>query len=405
MSEHVSTAGDTAVGQMLDELPTPSLLVERARLERNLTRMQEKADTSGVRLRPHTKTHKSVALARRQLERGAAGLTVAKVGEAEVFVAAGFEDVRLAYAVVGEDKHARLLRLMDRARISFCVDTRQGAEAASASYHRHGRRAEILVEVDVGHGRCGIPWDDPEAADFVRFVAGLPGLALVGILTHAGQAYHGPAHEDETAEGALVRASREERDRMLHLAARLRRAGIPQAGPEAGFEISIGSTPTMAHFENSTYDGFSITEIRPGNYVFHDAMQVALGAARLEDCALTVLATVISKRRDRAGRERLYLDAGKKVLTSDTGYGTDGYGVLLYNAAAMRPLPHARITGLSEEHGWVEVRGGATLAVGDRVRLVPNHACVAANLQDAYYLVDGQDVLGQLPVDARGHVQ
>lgn len=389
----------------LDDLATPCLLVEEARLERNLDRMQAKAEANGARLRPHAKTHKSVRIAQEQRERGAEGLTVAKPGEAEVFVEAGFADVRLAYAVVGEEKHARLLKLMERARISFCVDTLGGAEAASAFYAARGAEAEVLLEIDTGHGRCGVPWrEERAAAQLAQQIDALPGLRLVGLLTHAGHAYFGP-REGEAPSDALRRASEEERDRMLAVAAVFRDAGVTAAQDPAAFEISIGSTPSMKYFENAVQGGFSVSEIRPGNYVFHDAMQVGLGAAKLEECALTVLATVISKRRDRGGTERVYLDAGKKVMTSDRGYGTSGYGLLLYNAAAMRAHPHAVVTALSEEHAWVEVPGGATFDVGDRLRLVPNHACVAVGTQDEVHLVDGQDVVETLPVDARGKVR
>ena len=388
----------------LDDLPTPCLLIERSRLKANLERMQAKAAVQRVALRPHIKTHKSAAIAQWQEELGAKGITVAKPGEAEVFAEAGFADVRLAYAVVGEEKHERLLRLMETGtHISFCVDTEAGAQAASVFYAQHGRQANVLIEVDVGYGRCGVPWDARELADFVRLVSGLPGLRLVGILTHEGHAYHGPS-EGETSAEALARVAAETRDRMLEVAVRLRTSGVAEAARE-DFSITIGSTPSMAAFENAERDGFRITEIRPGNYVFNDGIQVALGAATLQDCALTALATVISKRRDDVGRERLYLDAGKKVFTSDQRPGSNDYGVLLYNAAAMRVLPHARIVQLSEEHGWVDIRGGATLDVGDRVRIVPNHACVAVNTQDRLWLVDGQDVAEEIAVDARGRVQ
>ena len=394
---------------LVSDLPTPSLLVERARLDANLERMQARATANRAVLRPHTKTHKCLAIARHQHGLGAQGVTVAKPGEAEVFVADGFGDVRLAYTVTGEDKHARLARLMDQARVSFCVDTAEGARAASAVYAAQDRRAEVLIEIDVGYGRCGVRWDDPDLPAFARTIAGLPGLRLVGLLTHAGHAYHGP-HEGETKAEALRRVMAAERDRMLEAAARLRDAGIP--GVETGtfpdgtprFEISIGSTPTMSVFERAEHDGFTVTEIRPGNYVFFDAMQVGLGSATLRDCALTVLTTVISRHRDRGGQERLFLDAGKKILTSDVGRFTEGHGVILYNPAEMVPHPHARITGLSEEHGWVQVRGGGALAVGDRVRVVPNHACVSVNTQDRLYLVDGDEVVHDWRVDARGRV-
>lgn len=388
---------------LLDDLSTPALLVDAGRLQRNLSRMQANADANDVVLRPHTKTHKSVAIARRQVQEGAQGITVAKVGEAETFVEAGFDDVRIAYAVIGTEKHERITALMETVDVSFCVDTVDGAEAASAFYAARDLTANVLMEVDVGHGRCGVPWDSDEGVDLARRVTELPGLHLAGLLTHAGQAYHGPESDDESPAEALRRVSAAERDRMLDLAVRLRAAGIPGAEP-GKLEISIGSTPTMRYFENRTEGGFAITEIRPGNYVFYDAIQVGLGAAELGDCALTVLTTVISKRRDPSGTERLYCDAGKKVVTTDTGYDTDGYGTLLYNAAAMRPHPHAHLHRLSEEHAWVRVPGGATFGVGDRLRFVPNHACVTVNTQDTLHLVEEDEVLETLPVDARGKV-
>lgn len=385
----------------IDDLPTPCVLIDKKRLDANLERMQARATANRVVLRPHTKTHKSAALARHQQGIGAQGITVAKPGEAEVFVAEGFGDVRLAYTVVGRDKHERLRALMDEARISFCVDTLEGAQAASAVYAEEGKQAEVLLEIDVGYGRCGVLWDDRELVSIARDIAALPGLKLTGILTHAGHSYHGP-HEGETKADALRRVMAEERDRMLAVAVRLHDAGLAEPGP---FEISIGSTPSMTYFENREEAGFAITEIRPGNYVFYDAMQVTLGSCTIHDCALTVLTTVISKHRDAVGRDRLFLDAGKKVLTSDTGRFTDGYGVILYNPADMVPHPHAHITGLSEEHGWVQVRGGATFAVGDLVRVVPNHACVVVNTQDRLYVVDDDEMIRAWAVDARGQVR
>lgn len=387
----------------IDELPTPFLVLDKARLEANIRAMQARADAQGVTLRPHAKTHKSVDVARLQRDAGARGITVAKPGEAEVFVASGFGDVRLAYTVVGRDKLERLVALASRARVGFCVDTREGAQAASEVLAGAGVMLDVLVEVDIGYGRCGVAWDDPASVDFLRWVEGLPGLRLVGILTHAGHAYQGPVMEGESPADALRAVMREERDRMLALAARARASGVP--GVEPGrFEISVGSTPSMRYFENAERDGFRVTEIRPGNYVYHDATQVALGSATWNECALTVQAAVVSKHRNADGSERLFLDAGKKVFTSDRTPGSGTYGTLIYNPRTMEPLPHARLSGLSEEHGWVHVRGGATLAVGDRVRIVPAHACVAVNTQDQVFVVDGDLVLDAWGVDARGRV-
>ncbi len=386
---------------ILSDLATPCLLVERRRLDANLHRMQAVADAHGVALRPHLKTHKSIVLAEWQVSLGAHGVTVAKPEEAEVFADAGFSDIRLAYCVVGDDKHARLHGLMERGvHVSFCVDTRAGAEAASAFYAERDTVADVLIEVDTGHGRCGIAWDSPHAADLARAVEALPGLRLVGLLTHGGQSYFGP-EAGETPHDALVRTMEEERDRLLALAIALHHTGAL----DADAELSLGSTPTMRVFENAEHGPFRITEIRPGNYVFNDAEQVALGAATLDDCALTVYATVVSKQPDEQGGSHLFLDAGKKVFTSDTGWGTVGYGILLYNPELMKLLPHAELFALSEEHGWVRVPGAATLDVGDRVRVVPNHACVAVNTQDELFVVDGEEVVDTWTVDARGAVR
>lgn len=384
----------------LDDLPTPCLLIERSRLEHNLDVMQTRADEQGVQLRPHIKTHKSIALARMQVDRGARGITCAKVGEAERFASAGFDDILLAYPVVGADKLERVADLLGLSHVAFCVDTMEGAHQASDFMAARGVEVDVLVIVNTGNNRCGVDPDDERSVRLVRDVAGLPGLNLAGILTHAGQVYKGPA-DGESKDDSMRRVSDHERDTMLRFAGKLREAGAADPGR---FRISVGSTPTAKVFEAHELDGFRVTEIRPGNYVFYDAMQVSIGSAGLEDCALTVLTTIVSRHRNRSGKERLFADAGSKVVTTDTGSLTDGYGQLLYNARRMQPMPHARITGLSEEHAWIEVSGGSTLEVGSRIRFVPNHACVCTNLQDLMYVVDGEDVVDTWPVDARGRV-
>lgn len=384
----------------LDDLSTPALLVDRARLDRNLDRMQATADANNVTLRPHIKTHKSVALARRQHTRGAEGLTVATVQEAETFVEAGVDDVRVAYPVTGRDKHECLQALRPEATLSFTVDTVAGAEQAAAVYPATDP-VDVLLEVDVGHGRCGVHWrNDAQAVRVARRIAEENSLHLAGILTHAGQAYHGPS-EDETEVEALTRAAQHERDRMLSVASALHNAGVPGVAPTT-FEISVGSTPTMSAFQNAEHDGFRVTEIRPGNYVVHDAMQVALGAAALEDCALTVLTTVVSVQEKPDGPARAFVDAGKKVFTTDTGYETDGYGTVLAPAQGMQAHPTLRLAHLSEEHGWLDGVHPDHLSVGDRLRIVPNHACVTINNQNRLHVVDQPTVVDTWPVDARG---
>ncbi len=383
------------------DLPTPCLLVERDRLAGNIRRMQELASKEDVHLRPHVKTHKSIAIARKQLEAGARGITVAKPSEALVFATAGIGDIRIAYTLATRHHFEALAKLSELCNPSFCVDTMEAARAASDHLSAIGRTVDVLLEIDCEYGRCGIRWDSPDLPEFAGTVSRLPALNLIGILSHAGQTYKGPA-DGTAALGATVRSAAEtERRCMLEVAGRLQQAQVKGVEPD-NFEISIGSTPAMRYFRNETRGDFRITELRPGNYVFYDAMQVALGSAALTDCALTAYASVISKHRDADGAERLYLDAGRKVLTSDTGTGTEGFGILLHSPKTMQPLPHARIAGLSEEHGWVTLHGGSTLAVRDRVRIVPNHACTAVNTQDRVYLVDRETVLEKWPVDARG---
>ena len=376
----------------IERLPTPSLLIDQARLDANLADM--KARVSGVRLRPHVKTHKMIAVAKRQGEAGAEGLTVAKVSEAAVFVAAGFRDVRIAYTVVGRQKLDQLIHLSKQARVSFCVDTIEGAKAASERLDASETNLDVLLEIDAGYGRCGIGWDHPGLVDLAKAIHGMPGLNLCGILTHEGNAY---------IEGlnAIRSVMEETRHRMLDVACTLHEAGLCRSGE---FEISIGSTPSMRVFENHTTNGFSITEVRPGNYVFNDMTQVALGVCDLQQCALTVLTTVTSQHRSRAGTVKFFVDAGRKVLTSDVAPGRQGFGCVLYNAKARVGHPHARLLNLSEEHGWGTVHGGATFEVGDRVQVVPNHACVVVNTQTVAHVIDGGQVVDSWPVDARGCV-
>lgn len=369
------------------ELPTPRVLVDAARLQANLDRMQAAASHRGLRLRPHAKTHKSPILARWQLERGAVGICCAKVGEAEVFAASGVEDIRLAYPV-SPSNAARLVALMDRARVSLIVDHPRVAEGWSEAMSRAGRTLGVLVKVDVGFHRCGIEPDPASALPFLRRIAALPGLRLQGLLSHAGHAY------DARSDGALRAIAEEEASLLGRLADAARRDGIPLD------EISVGATPT-ARFSVGQR---GVTELRPGNYVFFDRSQIGLGAAQLEDCALTVLATVVSK----PARDRLILDCGSKTLTNDRARGFDpppGYGLVFADPEASRPDETLLIERLSEEHAVVRVLHGDTrLEPGDLVRVVPNHACVVVNLVDELCLVDGLQVIDRLPVAARGKI-
>ena len=372
---------------LLSDLPTPQVLIDQSRALRNIERVQQFASTAGLRLRPHAKTHKSPVVARWQLEAGAVGICCAKVGEAEVFVDAGITDIRLPYPV-NPSNAPRLLALMDRASISIIVDHPLVVRGWSDAMQRAGRTLNVLVKVDVGFHRCGI---DPgaDALGFIQTVASLPGLALRGLLSHAGHAYHA------ASEAELGAIAHQEAETLAGLRARAAASGI------ALDEISVGATPTLRFSIGQN----GVTELRPGNYVYVDRTQVALNAASLDDCALTVLATVVSKHPGR-----IILDCGSKTLTNDLARGISkaaGYGAVL--AGETDDLDCAReidetlsIERLSEEHATVRVTGETRLEPGDRVRVLPNHSCVVSNLVDVVRLVDGDQVIDTIPVAARG---
>ena len=362
------------------------MLIDRARVERNLDRMQSAAASHGLRLRPHAKTHKSVDFARRQIGGGAAGICCAKLGEAKVFAEAGVEDIRLPYPLNPANAE-RVVDLLDRTRLSFIVDHEKVAQGWSDAMTGAGRQVDVLVKVDVGFHRCGIDPARPDAAEFVARIAALPGLRFRGLLSHAG---HGYGAESEEALRAVADA---EARTMLDLAARVRALGVEVE------EISVGATPTARYSVGQR----GLTEIRPGNFIYFDRTQVGLGAAGWDDCALTVLARVVTKP---AG-DRIILDSGSKTLTNDLARGfapAPGYGAVLQAIdGEQRPDRSLVIERLSEEHANVRVTNGShALEPGDLVRIVPNHSCVVSNLVDAAWLVDGSAVAERLEVSARG---
>jgi D-serine deaminase-like pyridoxal phosphate-dependent protein len=360
----------------LEDLDTPAVLIDLDILERNIRRMAERAAACGVALRPHGKTHKLLEVARLQRAAGARGLTLAKLGEAEVFAAAGFDDIFVAYPVVGALKARRALALARNIRLALGVDSAEGALTLSAVFDEADARLDILLKVDVGYHRVGVP---PERAlETATRIAELPGLRLRGIFTHAGQGYAAETPDAVEAAGRL------EGKTLSRTAEELRRAGL------AMDVVSVGSTPTAPHAMRMA----GVTECRPGNYVYHDASQVSLGTCGLEDCALSVLATVASA----PAPERAVLDAGSKTLSSDPlRPRPGGFGLVLGT--------RSRLDRLSEEHGVVAVDAADRFRVGQRVRILPNHSCVVSNLHDRVFAVRGDRVEAVWTLAARGRVQ
>jgi D-serine deaminase-like pyridoxal phosphate-dependent protein len=363
----------------LHSLRTPAVLIDRGKALRNLDRMQAEANARGIRLRPHAKTHKSPLIANWQIQRGAAGICCAKLGEAEVFADAGITDIRLPYPL-NPSNADRLVALSNRTHLSFIVDHPAVAKQWSEALVRRAKQLDVLVKVDVGFHRCGIDPAATDAVEMIRGVAALPGLRLKGLLSHAGNAYHAQS------EGELRAMAEDEARTMASLADRCRKAGVTIA------EISAGATPPARY--SIQQKGF--TEYRPGNYVYFDRTQVALGAASIDDCALTVLATVVSK----PSPDRVIFDSGSKTLTNDGARGftaMPGYGVVIGHDNLL-------IERLSEEHATVKVPNGSTpLEPGDRIRIIPNHSCVVSNLVDHAWLVDDENAEA-LPIAARGKI-
>jgi D-serine deaminase-like pyridoxal phosphate-dependent protein len=360
----------------IEDLPTPTVLVDLDVLEANVARMQERARQAGVALRPHAKTHKSPEVGRMQLIAGARGLTLAKTSEAEVFADLGFDDIFLGYPIVGADKARRLLALFDRVRLSVGVDSVEGAQSLGVVFHAAGRRLPVRLKIDCGFHRVGVA---PEGAvALARRIADVPGVALSGVFTHGGQGYGG-ATPDEVA-----RIGAEESRIVVETADALRAAGLPVG------DVSLGSTPTAA----AAMRGRGVTECRPGTYVYNDRSQVALGSCRPEDCAMTVVATVVSV----PAADRAVVDAGSKTLSTDPMRPfLDGFGLVVGR--------QTRVARVSEEHGVLAVAPGESFRVGERVCLLPNHACAVSNLHSALAAVRGGRVEGRITVAARGCVQ
>ena len=350
------------------DLATPALVVDADVLDRNISAMAEHAEFTGVHLRPHAKTHKCVEIAGHQIAAGARGLTVATVSEAEVFAAAGFDGLFIAYPLwVDQAKGRRLQRLLDIVDITIGVDSPEGARALAAQLGPLVGRVQVLVEVDSGHHRTGVP---PHEAGRMADQAGHAGLDVRGVFTFPGHSY-APGQPGAVAEA--------EAEALVAAADALRDSGIE---PEV---VSGGSTPS-AKFTGSG----ALTELRPGVYVFGDAQQLELGTCGTDEIALTALATVVSHASGN-----VVLDAGSKVLGADRPAWTTGFGRLLDH-------PDARISAVSEHHATVVWDDSPRPTIGERVRVVPNHVCTAVNLAAELVVVEHELVVDRWPVAARG---
>jgi D-serine deaminase-like pyridoxal phosphate-dependent protein len=350
----------------LDGADTPFASVDLDAVTRNIERMQAYCDRHKLALRPHVKTHRLPAIAHQQLRAGAVGITCQKVSEAAVMVAAGVQDVLVAYPVLGEAKLERLRGLADLARISLAADSAAVANGVSQAVARSGTELDFLVECDTGLGRTGVQTPE-QAVELARLVDGLPGLSFAGLMTYPT----GPGTASFFAEAREL---------------------IERAGLEVR-TLSGGGTELAFR----THELADLTELRVGTYVFGDRACIANGSVPLEDCALRVHATVVSRPTAR----RAILDAGSKVLTTDSAEapGVQGYGLVVE-----RPL--ALIDELFEEHARVELSSDEPpLELGETVSIVPNHACGTTYMQPNVLAHRSGTPVGWWPVSGRGAVR
>jgi D-serine deaminase-like pyridoxal phosphate-dependent protein len=360
----------------LPDVETPALLFDLDVIERNIAEMAAVANDAGVALRPHAKTHKSPLLARMQLDAGAEGITVAKLGEAEVMVEAGVDDLLIAYPLVGERKLHRLRALFDRARIRVSLDDVEVADPIGRIGLERGEPIPVLVEVDTGLHRMGRP-AGASSAELAVEIARVPGVDVIGLLTHAGHAYR-------ATDAALLReaAEREALD-MVETADLCSKAGLDLR------VVSVGSTPTARIAAGVA----GVTEIRPGTYVFNDVQQMRLGVATEQTCGARVLATVVA----RPTSERFLIDAGTKAFSSDGGDGPPfpGRGVVVGRSDLVLDF-------MSEEHGVGHITSGGRVAIGERLEVIPLHVCSTVNLFDVAYGIRRGVVEREIPIAARG---
>jgi len=346
-------------------LETPCVLIDLDRVERNLARARRHFDRLGIALRPHIKTHKLERFAHNQVELGARGITCQKLGEAEVMADAGLTDILLTYNILGKAKLERLKALARRVDIAVTADNAETVAGYAAAFDKARRPLPVLVECDTGGARCGVT-SPPAALALARLIAQHDGLHFAGLMTYP------PKHRNQETVAWL----REARTALAEL-------GL---SPET---VSVGGTPDM------WYDWPSdiVTEYRPGNYIYMDRSQVVDGAAREEDCALSVLTTVVSRPTDT----RVVIDAGTKALTSDL-LGLDGFGTV-------PEFPEARIDRLTEEHGMIELgQPRSRPQIGHEIEIIPNHACPVPNLFDQVHLMRKGRLVDTVPVSARGRV-
>ncbi|MBX2880957.1 MAG: D-TA family PLP-dependent enzyme [Granulosicoccus sp.] len=349
----------------VNEIDTPALIVDERIARNNIASLQKHCNSAGLKLRPHIKTHKSVRMAKLQLEAGAAGINCQKIGEAEIMANAGCDDILITFNILGEAKLSRLKALHEKiSKLTVVADNSTVIAGLGDVFVKTDHPLNIMIECDTGAGRCGVQSPD-EAVGLAESISTLSGLKFAGLMTY-------PAAGDNASAAQFMKQS----------SAQLNARGIQ------GFEVSTGGTPDM--WQSQAQGVF--TEYRAGTYIYNDRSLLARGTCNVNDCAGVVLATVVSMPTP----ERAVIDAGSKALTSDL-LGLDGHGHVI-------EYPDSQIVALSEEHGTLKLNPDSALRIGDRIRIIPNHVCVVSNLFDSAWLKELSGAYVPLPIDARGCV-
>jgi D-serine deaminase-like pyridoxal phosphate-dependent protein len=353
------------------DIQTPAFLVDRNRVQLNCDRMRDKAVRSDVIFRPHVKTHKTVEIGRMQHGGATGPITVSTLAEAEYFAAAGFRDITYAVPLAPEkiERAARLARGVDQCNI--LIDSATALDALEGFHRANGVVFDAFLKIDCGYHRAGVDPDNPQSVELAQRIAASPAICFRGVLTHAGHSYHARNVEEIRTIAA------EETDAVARFTKRAGRDWLR----------SIGSTPTTSVVDRFT----NVDEVRPGNYVFYDAFQATIGSCTLDDCAMSVLATVVGSYPER---QTLIIDAGALALSKDSGPDhvdpSFGYGIVC--DLALKPVP-MKLRALSQEHGTVATE--LNVPVGTRLRVIPNHSCLTAAMYERYHVIAGDQVVDE----------
>ncbi len=361
--------------ECIKNLPTPAVVVDLDIAEKNIIDMVERAKEYGINHRPHIKTHRCSMLAKMQITAGCKGITVAKLGEAEVMCDAGLDDIFVAYSLIGDDKIARLVMLAKKCKVSTVVNSVVGAKALSDEFVKHNMVLPVLIEVDGGLNRGGVKPMQSTLA-FANEIKKFKGLHICGIMYYGGLAYNAQNIDE------VKKYSKTENDDVINTADLLKQNGFCMDVLSAGSSLT-GKTPEIMK---------DINEIRSGHYIFNDCNQLDVGLATPDDCALTVVSTVVCKPDEFT----VIADVGTKTLTSDKCHYREGFGYIVN-------YPEVQIYSLNEEHAFLKTNNKENpLKIGDKIEIIPNHACVITNLANTVYGVKNSNVACTLHIDARG---